>query len=125
MIALDSSALIAYLQGDATPAAEAARMVLAERQACLPPVVLTEVLSEPTLPKRVADLISALPVLEVTEGYWRRAGELRAQVLAAGRRARLADTLIAQSCLDHDVSLVSSDRDFRHFVKAGRLRLLP
>jgi predicted nucleic acid-binding protein len=50
---------------------------------------------------------------------------LRSRVLAAGRRARLADTLIAQSCLDHDVSLVTADRDFRHFAKAGKLRVLP
>ena len=113
MIALDSSALIAFLKGDDTPAAAAAGLVLAE------------VLSDPKLPKRVADLIGALPLLEVADGYWRRAGELRSQVLAAGHRARLADTLIAQSCLDHDVSLVSSDRGFRHFARAGGLRLLP
>ena len=125
MIALDASALIAFLQGDDTPAAAAAGVVLAERQACLPPVVLTEVLSDPKLPKRVADLIGALPLLESSDGYWHRAGALRSRVLAAGRRARLADTLIAQSCLDHDVSLVSSDRDFRHFARAGGLRLLP
>lgn len=125
MIALDSGALIAHLEGDDTPVATAVAMVLAERQACLPPVVLAEVLSDPALPGRVAELINALPVLETTEGYWRRAGELRARVLKAGRRARLADTLIAQSCLDHDVSLVSSDRDFRHFARTGGLRLLP
>ena len=125
MIALDSSAVIAYLQGDESPTAAAAGVVLAEGHACLPPVVLTEVLSDPKLPRRVADLIGALPVLEVSEGYWRRAGELRSHVLAAGHRAPLADTLIAQSCLDHDVSLVSSDRDFRHFAKAGGLRVLP
>jgi predicted nucleic acid-binding protein len=88
-------------------------------------VVLTEVLSDPKLPKRVADLIGALPLLELSDGYWHRAGALRSRVLAAGRRARLADTLIAQSCLDHDVGLVSSDRDFRHFARAGGLRLLP
>lgn len=125
MIALDSSALIAYLQGDDTPAAAAAGMVLAERQACLPPVVLTELLSDAKLPKEVAALLGALPILETSDGYWERAGKLRSRVLAAGHRARLADTLIAQSCVDHNVSLVSSDRDFRHFVKAGRLRLLP
>lgn len=125
MIALDASALIAFLQGDDTPAAAASGVVLAERQACLPPVVLTEVLSDPKLPKRVADLLGTLPLLELSDGYWHRAGALRSRVLAAGHRARLADTLIAQSCLDHDVSLVSSDRDFRHFAKAGGLRLLP
>ena len=125
MIALDSSALIAYLQGDDTPAAAAAGTVLAEGQACLPPVVLTELLSDPKLPKDVAALIGALPLLDVSEGYWQRAGTLRSRILAAGQRARLADTLIAQSCIDHNVGLVSSDRDFRRFVKRGRLRLLP
>jgi predicted nucleic acid-binding protein len=85
MIALDSSALIDYLQGDDTPAAAAAALVLAERQACLPPVVLTEILSDPKLTREVTSLITALPVLEVTDGYWRRAGALRSKVLGAGR----------------------------------------
>ncbi len=125
MIALDSSALIAYLEGRETLAANAVGLVLAERQACLPPVVLSEVLSDPKLPAAVADLIRALPLLEISDGYWSRAAELRARVLAKKLRARLADTLIAQSCLDHDVSLVTADRDFRHFEKAGGLRLLP
>ncbi|HUF48870.1 MAG TPA: hypothetical protein VMM93_13720 [Vicinamibacterales bacterium] len=43
MIALDTSALIGLLQGDETSAAAAAGVVLAERHACLPPVVLTEI----------------------------------------------------------------------------------
>lgn len=125
MIALDSSAIIAYLEGRDTIAANAAGMVLGERQACLPPVVLSEVLSDPELPANVAGLIKALPSLPITDGYWERAGELRSRLLAKGLRARLADTLIAQSCLDHGVSLVTQDRDFRHFAKVGKLRLLP
>jgi len=32
-----------------------------------------------------------------------------------GLRARLADTVIAQSCLDQKVALVTGDRDFRNF----------
>jgi predicted nucleic acid-binding protein len=125
VIALDSSALIAHLEGDRRPAATMAAVVLGERQACLPPAVLVEVLCDPELPSEVAGLLAALPVLEITDGYWRRAAELRSRVIAAGRRARLADTLIAQSCIDHDVSLVTADRDFRHFAKAGGLRVLP
>ncbi len=123
MIALDSSALIAHLEGRDTVVATAAGLVLAERQACLPPVVLSEILSDPKLPPKVAALIMALPSLAVTEGYWERAGRLRARLLAKGFKARLADTLIAQSCLDHGVSLVTADRDFRHFVSLGKLRL--
>ena len=125
MIALDSSALIAYLEGLETIAANAAGLVLGERQACLPPVVLSEVLSDPALPANVAGLLKALPTLPVTDGYWERAGELRSRLLAKGLKARLADTLIAQSCLDHGVSLVTQDRDFRHFAKVGKLKLLP
>jgi predicted nucleic acid-binding protein len=98
MIALDSSALIAYLRGAKTAAA--AGVVLAERQACLPPVVLTELLSDPTLSKDVASLISDFARLDLSDGYWQRAGALRSRVLAAGHRARLAETLIAQSCID-------------------------
>ena len=44
---------------------------------------------------------------------------------AKGLKARLADTLVAQSCLDHGVSLVTQDRDFRHFANIGKLKLLP
>jgi hypothetical protein len=57
------------------------------------------------------------------DGYWERAGLLRAKVLARRRRARLADTLIAQSCLDHDVELIARDRDFGPFAELAGLRL--
>ena len=73
----------------------------------------------------VKDLFLQLPVLEITEGYWQRAGLLRARLLARGRRARLADTLIAQSCLDHDLPLVTRDSDFRHFVRLAGIRIVP
>jgi predicted nucleic acid-binding protein len=64
-------------------------------------------------------------MLEIGEGYWERAGRLRARVLGAGRRARLADTLIAQACLDRDVPLVTHDSDCRHFSRLVKLRVLP
>jgi len=85
--------------------------------------VVTELLSDPTLQKRVAFLIRSVPALEIRAGYWERAGKLRAKLLGRGLRARLADTLIAQSCLDHDVPLVTRDGDFRHFARHAGLRL--
>ena len=60
---------------------------------------------------------------EARPGYWERAGHLRAKLLARRCRSRLADTLIAQSCLDHGVRLVTRDDDFRHFARLGGLRL--
>jgi predicted nucleic acid-binding protein len=99
--------------------------VLASGEAVFPAVVVTELLSQPGLPEHVSDLIRAVSALDVEPGYWERAGLLRARLLAAGRRARLADTLIAQACLDHDVPLVTDDADFKHFVRVAKLRLLP
>jgi len=119
MIALDTSAVIAYLSGDEGVVAQRAGSALASRQACLPPVVLAELLSDPVLPHSVASLLKELPRLELKDGYWERSGALRAKILSKGQKARLADALIAQSCLDHNVPLVTADRDFRHFVKHG------
>ena len=119
MIALDTSAVIAYLSGDDGPVARRAGAAFAAQQACLPPVVLAELLSDPVLPQAVAALLKELPRLELSDGYWERTGALRAKVLARGQRARLADSLIAQSCLDHNVALVTADRAFRNFVRHG------
>jgi predicted nucleic acid-binding protein len=125
MIAIDSSSWIAFFSesepaGDDTALVESA---LADHQACLPPVVLTELLSDPKLPRTVAALLCQLPLLDADPGFWERAGRLRARLVARRRRARLADTLISQSCIDHDVRLVTRDDDFRPFARLGGLRL--
>ena len=88
-------------------------------------MVLTELPSDPKLPKRVVDVIQQLPVLETKPGFWVRARALRAKVIARKRKARLADTLIAQSCIDAGVDLVTRDSDFGNFTSPGGLRILP
>lgn len=123
MIAADTSTVIAYLAGTSGQDVEALDIALSESRMCLPPVVLTELLSDPRLPVAVARLLEEVPVLEIRDGYWRRTGLLRARVLATKRRARLADALIAQSCLDHDTALLTRDEDFRHFEKVAGLRI--
>jgi predicted nucleic acid-binding protein len=49
---------------------------------------------------------------------------LRAKVLGRGRKARLGDALIAQSCIDGGGSLLTRDRDFRAFSETAGLGLL-
>jgi predicted nucleic acid-binding protein len=45
--------------------------------------------------------------------------------MRAGKtKAKLADTLIAQLCIDHEVPLITRDRDFSHFQKFCGLKLL-
>jgi predicted nucleic acid-binding protein len=119
LIAIDTSTLRRYLSGESGRDVSLARAAIADGRAMLPPVVLCEVLSDPALPPELIDDISGLPVLALGEGFWQRAGLLRALLIKAGRKAKLADVLIAQSCIDHRVSLVTNDRDFRNFVKHG------
>lgn len=119
MIAIDTSAFIAYLSGDTGADIGTVDAALASHYACLPPVVLTELLSDPKLSKPVKALFQELPLLEPTPGFWERAGQLRASVVARRHKAKLADTLIAQTCIDHGVPLITRDQDFRHFVSAG------
>lgn len=123
VVALDSSSLIGHLNGRAGADTLAVKAALDAGTAVLPPLVVTEVLSLPGVSAEVLRLLGIVPQLEVRPEYWERAGQLRARVLADGRRARIADTLIAQSCIDHDVPLISADADFRHFAVHG-LRLI-
>ena len=123
MIAVDSSSWIAYLAGEKGADVEAVEASLAGSQVCLPPLVLTEILSDSKLPGQVLSLFRQLPLLVLSEGYWERAGLLRARILSHRRKAPLADTLIAQSCLDNDVPLITRDPDFQPFARIGGLKL--
>ena len=123
MIALETSSMIAFLSGAAGSDVSAVKSAIAMRQAVFPAVVVTELLSDPTLRPDAASFVRGIRRLLILDGYWERAGDLHANILRRGLKARLADTLIAQSCLDHDVTLVTRDQDFRHFARYGGLRL--
>lgn len=124
MIAADTSTWIAYLEGERGEDAALLDRALEDRQVLMSPIVLTELLSDPKLGPEVARTLSEIPLIEIQAGFWQRAGALRAQVLAKRRKARLGDALIAQSCLDGGVPLITRDRDFRAFVEAAGLDLV-
>ena len=124
MIAADTSTWIAFLEGDRGEDAQLLDQALGDRQVVMAPAVLTEMLSDPKLPPDVADTLSEVPLIEIQSGYWRRAAALRALVLAKRRKARLGDALIAQSCIDRGIPLLTRDRDFRAFADAAGLDLV-
>lgn len=124
MIAADTSTWIAFFQGDRGEDAEQLDRALRDRQVLMAPAVLTEMLSDPKLSPRVSQALEELPLIEITPGYWLRAGALRAKVLAKRRKARLGDALIAQSCIDRGIPLLTRDRDFRAFADAAGLNLI-
>ena len=124
MIAADTSTWVAFLEGGGGNDVHLLDRALEERQVLMAPVVLAELLSDPKLSSDVAKTLSDVPLIEVEAGYWQRAGLLRAKVLAKRRKARLGDALIAQSCIDRGVPLLTRDRDFRAFTEAAGLDLV-
>ena len=123
-IAVDTSSMIAYLQGAKGDDVERIEQELENCNIILPPVVLSELLSDAKLPKKVVDSLQLLPMMEIKKGYWQRVGEARAKVLSKKLKARLADSLIAQICVDHKISLITRDRDFKNFAKYCDLKLI-
>jgi len=123
MLCIDTSSLIAFLEGKTGADIDLVDQAFSDEIGVIAPVSLSEILSDPELPRDVRDTILQLPILPVLDGYWERAGLLRAKVLSKGRRAKLADTLIAQSCLDHGATLVTRDDDFKIFKQVAGLKM--
>lgn len=124
MIAADTSTWIAFFQGNPGKDVEVLDLSLENRQVLMAPPVLTELLSDPKITAEISTTLSELPLIEIQPGFWERAGALRASVLAKRRKARLGDSLIAQSCLDAGIPLLTRDRDFRAFAEAASLDIL-
>jgi predicted nucleic acid-binding protein len=123
LIAFETSSMIAYLSGETGGDVTAVDNAMQAEEGTFPPVVLMELLSDHTLSEHTVRFLRKVPQLDILEGYWERAGELRASLRRRGLKAHVADTLIAQCCLDHDVPLITRDRDFRHFARHAGLRL--
>ncbi|MBS1839740.1 MAG: PIN domain-containing protein [Acidobacteria bacterium] len=125
MIAADTSTWVAYLEGSTGEDVRLLDEALHNRRVAMVPAVLTELLSDPQLPTDVAKLLCGIPQITIETGFWERAGALRAKALAKRRKARLGDALIAQTCLDGGVALITRDKDFRTFVQGAGLAALP
>jgi predicted nucleic acid-binding protein len=124
VIAADTSTWIAFFQGDPGDDVDLLDSALDDRQVLMVPPVLTELLSDPGISRKLATTLTELPMIEIQAGFCERAGALRAKVLSKRRKARLGDALIAQSCLDSGIGLITRDHDFRAFAEAASLKLL-
>jgi hypothetical protein len=124
MIAADTSTWIAFFSGAEGEDVERLDDALQDRAVMMPPPVLSELLSDPKLSADLEATLREVPFLGTSDGYWARAGRLRATVLVRRRKARVGDALIAQSCLDHRLPLLTRDRDFMAFADAAGLDLV-
>jgi hypothetical protein len=117
LIACDTSTLAAFLAGDpSAPDVVKLRRALQEAVLVLPPAALAEATSNPATRSAAQNLFAGLPLLEPQPDYWLRVGAARAALMARGLKARLADALIAQSCIDAGAALITRDHDFRHYA---------
>jgi len=123
MIAADTSALSSYFKGERNRETDLLDDAFRAGALVVPPVVVTELLSDPLPRKEMLETVGEFIQLTVVDGYWNRAGKARRLLTQKRLKAKTADALIAQSCIDHDVALITRDTDFRHFAKHCGLKL--
>lgn len=123
LVCADTNCWIRYWAGIRDWDTDELDAALAEGRLVMAPMVISELLSAPGVKDALATDLRQIPMLELKAGYWERAGRLRAQLQMAGYRPRMMDTLIALACLDHNVSLLTNDQDFRGFAKVAGLKL--
>lgn len=125
MIGVDTSSFVAFLGGEDGADVDLLKRAIINEILVIPPVVVAELFSARDLPAEVKATIIDIPKMSILPGFWERVGEARATLLKAGKKARLADTMIAVFCLDHRMPLIARDCDYRHFVEHFDLDLQP
>jgi predicted nucleic acid-binding protein len=123
VIAADSSSLIAYLEGESADDIALIERAIAERQLVFAPSVVTELRAGAIPNDGLEVLLAQARLIPIEAGLWDRAGRNRRLLIEKGLKARFADAIIAQCCIDADVPLIARDRGYRHFERWCGLRL--
>jgi len=123
MMAIDTSSLVEFLKGSQGGDIEVIEDALDKNILILPPIVLSEIISDPKLSLDIKKTLQKIPSLPIEDGFWYRAGILRSKVIEKKRKARLGDALIAQYCIDHSLTLITRYVDFKSFLLFGKLKI--
>ena len=127
MILVDSSVWIDYFRGVVTPEADKLDSILGVEQVVIGDLILTEVLqgfiSEREF-NQGRKLLGSIPLIPlVGEDIALQAARNFRKLRTLGITIRKTiDTLIATSCIEKELSLLYSDRDFDAFVQHLGLR---
>src|SRR5437868_3571263 len=73
--------------------------------------------------ERIVDRFSALPLLVPDRDDHIDAAELRNRCRRAGIQIGTIDALLAQLCIGHDLTMLTTDGDFRHVAKQSVLKV--
>jgi predicted nucleic acid-binding protein len=71
----------------------------------------------------IIERFSALPLLSPDRADHIAAAELRNTCRRAGVQAGTIDSLLAQLCIRHDLTLLTADQDFQHIAQHSPLQL--
>src|SRR5712691_5151919 len=112
MFCADSSSWVAYLSGSLGDDVEIIEAGLRDQSIRMAPMVISEILRDPLLPPAAEKSLLAIPMLDLVPGFWERAGKTRANLIKWKCKPKLADTLIAQVCIDHNMTLHARDTHF-------------
>jgi predicted nucleic acid-binding protein len=128
MMVVDSNAWADFFNGAEGPHVERLDTALGEEEdLAILPIIVTEVLQGFRTERGFRDaeaLLVALPVIHPTLGCHVRAAGLFRSMRRRGVTVRGAvDCVIAQTCLDLEVELLSPDRDFQDIARHTPLRL--
>lgn len=127
MILVDSSVWIDYFRGVSTPESERLDVLLGSEPVAIGDLILAEVLPGFAVERefnQARRLLSGLHVRtlggrEIAIQAARNSRALRARGVTV---RKTIDTVIATHCIEHDVALLYSDRDFDSFVEHLGLR---
>lgn len=89
-------------------------------------IVLQELLqgfSGPKDQKRIIERLRVLPLLHPTRDTYIEAARLRNTCRRRGVQLGTIDALIAQLCIEHEIALLTTDKDFVHAARFVPLRL--
>jgi predicted nucleic acid-binding protein len=89
-------------------------------------LILQELLQGFVGPKaraQILDRFSAVPLIVPNRDDHVRAAELRNGCRRAGIQIGTIDALLAQLCIRHDLTMLSTDNDFRHIASHSALKL--
>jgi predicted nucleic acid-binding protein len=127
MIVVDTSVWIDYFRGIITPQSDKLDALLGIEQVLTGDLILTEVLQGFVSDRdfnQARKLLASVPLIPlVGEDVALQAAKNFRKLRALGITIRKTiDTLIATSCIEKDLSLLYSDRDFDPFVQHLGLR---
>ncbi len=125
-ICLDTDFLVGVLRGDVDAGKKAAE--LAEKSLACSAMSAIELFvganlrkDKPKSVELVNILLGKLNLLEINREISEKAGAIKAQLITTGQQVSLADVIIAATCLEHNMPIVT--RNVKHFSKIRGLKV--